>query len=679
MFVSEMLELMREWNWEKNSRLGLVPSKLKSRSNKAVWWKCAHGHEWSATVDRRTMGRACPYCSKRKVLKGDNDLQTTHPHLAKEWDYEANAPLCPDEVTAISIKRVAWVCAQCGYKWITRIRDRTLKKTRCDRCASKVRANKRIATFVNNRKSLAETMPGLLKDWDYLRNTIQPNEITCHSNKKVWWKCHRCGYEWEAKVCNRSNGRGCPCCSHKKLVVGKNDLATTHPALAKEWHPTLNGTLMPQDVMYGQSRKIWWLCPVGHSYQASLNHRSNGLGTNCPICNDGRQTSFREQAFYFYLKQIFPDTISRFTANWLGRFELDVYIPSQHLALEYDGAAWHKEKDFTRERRKYVLCYEHGIRLVRIKESMPGKEHLHNVADEIFAIENVEGKDNFARLLRYVIDRLDSHSNMWTRRNPLQVHSPIDIDLNRDRFKILKTCSRIKNPLAETRPDIAKEWHPEKNGEHMPTMFSPGSDFKIWWICPKCGNEYEAAISHRVNGTGCPKCGVKKQSATRRMNCANKSGGIKDAHLLAEWDYEKNGTKQPGDFAPSSDAKVWWRCVTCGYEWEAKISNRSHGRGCPCCANRVVVKGVNDLATLYPELAKEWDYERNGTLMPDSIVPGHNAKVWWKCSKCGRFYQAPPSRRAYQGSGCRKCADREVWTIRRANRDSNNGQMFLPI
>lgn len=679
MFVSEIPELMKEWNWERNSKLGLVPSRLKMRSNKMAWWKCVHGHEWNATIDRRTMGRTCPYCSKRKVLKGDNDLQTTHLHLAREWDYEVNAPLRPDAVTAISIKRVAWVCAKCGHKWMTRIRDRTLKGTGCDRCASKVRASKRIVTFVNNRKSLAETSPELLKDWNAQRNTIQPSEITSHSNRKIWWKCHICGYEWETKICNRSNGRGCPCCSHKKLVVGKNDLATTHPALAREWHPTQNGALTPQDVMYGQAHKVWWLCPMGHSYQATLNHRSNGNGTNCPICTDGRQTSFREQAFYFYLKQIFPDAISRFTAKWLGRFELDIYIPSCKLALEYDGAAWHKEKNFTRERRKYALCHGHGIRLMRIKESMPEKGHLHNVADEIFAIENVEGKDNFARLVRYVIDQLDPRSNMWTRRNPLQVHSPIGIDLNRDRFEILKACSHAKNSLAEIHPDIAKEWHPTKNKGFLPTMFSSGSDFKTWWICPACGDEYEAAISHRVCGTGCPKCGIKKQAATRRLNCAKISGGIKDVQLLAEWNYEKNGAKRPDDFAPQSSATVWWRCAVCGYEWEAKISNRSHGRGCPCCANRVVVKGINDLATRYPELAKEWDYERNGGTTPDSIVPGHNKKVWWICPKCGRSYQAPPNRRTSQGSGCRKCAEQAIWTIRRAKHDRNNGQMFLSI
>ena len=131
MFVFENIDLMREWDFEKNSALGLDPKKLKTRSNKKVWWRCSSGHSWQATVDNRTMGRNCPYCSKREVLKGDNDLQTTHPDLAREWDYEANKPLRPDEVTAISIRRVGWICANCGHKWITRIRYRTLKGTGC--------------------------------------------------------------------------------------------------------------------------------------------------------------------------------------------------------------------------------------------------------------------------------------------------------------------------------------------------------------------------------------------------------------------------------------------------------------------------------------------------------------------------------------------------------------------
>ena len=680
MFVSDNIVLMREWDFEKNPAIGLDPKKLKIRSNKKAWWRCSCGHSWQASIDKRSAGSRCPYCTGRKVLRGYNDLRTTHPDLANEWDQTANGQLTPEDVTAITTQKVSWVCAQCGHKWIALIRSRTLKGSGCRKCAIKgPAAKKRITTFVKNNGSLQETFPQLLQDWDYSKNEISPDKLTAHSNRKVWWKCHQCGHEWEAVINNRSYGRGCPCCSHKQLVVGKNDLGTTHPELAKEWHPTKNGTLTPHDVMCGQARKVWWLCPAGHSYQATVSHRSVTNGTNCPVCNSGRQTSFREQAFYFYLKQIFPDAINRYTAEWLGRFELDIYIPSQKLALEYDGVAWHKESNFKRERRKCSLCHQHGIKLIRIKEDMPNCNESHGLADEIISIENVEEKDNFVSLLRIVIDRLDPRSNMWTRSNPFHFSSPISIDINRDRYKILKTCSHVANSVAELHPDIAKEWHLVKNEDLTPDMFSCGSDFKAWWTCPKCGNEYETTISHRVSGSGCPKCVREKQAVSRKNNCAQQSGGIKDVRLLAEWNHEKNGTNKPEHFSPNSGAMVWWHCERCGYEWEAKISNRSHGRGCPCCAHRVVVKGKNDLATLYPELVKEWDYERKGDKTPDSITPGHNKKVWWKCHQCGHSYQAPPNRRTSQHSGCRKCADKMIWSIRRTKHNQDDRQMLLPF
>ena len=135
--LPDVSDLMRQWNSEKNSALGLDPAKLRTGSHKKVWWKCGNGHEWAESVANMVRRHSCPYCSKRVVLTGNNDLQTTHPCLASEWDFEANAPLCPDEVTAISIKRVGWICATCGHKWITRIRDRALKGTGCNECASK--------------------------------------------------------------------------------------------------------------------------------------------------------------------------------------------------------------------------------------------------------------------------------------------------------------------------------------------------------------------------------------------------------------------------------------------------------------------------------------------------------------------------------------------------------------
>ena len=83
-------------------------------------------------------------------------------------------------------------------------------------------------------------MPELMQDWDYENNTgIDPTTIGRGSHEYVSWKCHKCGYTWEAQVYNRANGKGCPCCANRVVVPGINDLATTDPELAAEWHPTL--------------------------------------------------------------------------------------------------------------------------------------------------------------------------------------------------------------------------------------------------------------------------------------------------------------------------------------------------------------------------------------------------------------------------------------------------------
>ena len=59
------------------------------------------------------------------------------------------------------------------------------------------------------------------------------------SYRKVWW-LGTCGHEWEAAIVAVVNGSGCNICAGKQILVGFNDLATTHPGLAKEWHPTRN-------------------------------------------------------------------------------------------------------------------------------------------------------------------------------------------------------------------------------------------------------------------------------------------------------------------------------------------------------------------------------------------------------------------------------------------------------
>lgn len=611
---------------------------------------------------------------KRPVM-GVDDLRTLNPVVAGEWFAEKNEGLNIADYVAGSAKRVWWKCSSCEHEWQTSIRARYQRGTGCPLCARIESGRKRVATEISRKGCFSDAE--LLRDWDWEKNAPSvPSDFTPASNSKVHWRCHVCGYLWAAKIGNRVHGRGCPACAGKALYVGHNDFATTEPELAKEWHPTKNGTLSPTDVMRGEARKVWWLCPKGHSYEASLNKRTSDR-TGCPICNSGRQTSFREQAFYYYIQKIYPGACSRYKPDWLGRMELDIYIPEKKLAIEYDGAAWHKASKFDRERKKYELCHAHGVTLWRVKETMP--EEVRGLADKVFSVPDVEVKDGFKRLLSWILDELDPASNFWTRGNPLKFHSDVDVDLDRDRYEINHYRFSIKNSLAERCPEIAAEWHPTKNPNWLPTALPWRSERKVWWLCPKCGNEYEMTVAHRTDGSGCPKCAKEKFQKTYRQNRIAKVGSLSDKRLLAEWDYEKNGTLRPEQFSPGCEDKVWWKCQDCGHSWLAKIANRTHGRGCPCCSNHVLVKGKNDLQTLFPDLCKEWDWNKNEDLRPDQVLPGRNAKVWWICPKCGYSYAAPPVRRTRCGSGCRKCADKENWTIRRANAAKRQKTTGVPI
>ena len=119
--------------------------------------------------------------------------------------------------------------------------------------------------------------------------------------------------------------------------------------------------------------------------------------------------------------------------------------------------------------------------------------------------------NNLEKIIRVLIDSIDPESNMWTRKNLYDIHSSVDINIARDEQEIRQYMTALKkNSLAEEFPEIAKEWHPTKNGTLTPNMFLPRSDIKVYWLCSTCGHEYQSSIGHRTYGTGCPKCNESK-------------------------------------------------------------------------------------------------------------------------------------------------------------------------
>ena len=127
--------------------------------------------------------------------------------------------------------------------------------------------------------------------------------------------------------------------------------------------------------------------------------------------------------------------------------------------------------------------------------------------------------------------------------------------------------------------------------------------------------------------------------------------------IAEEWDYERNYPLTPNKVAYGSGKKVWWKCKN-GHFWKESVNNRTNGRNCPICSGHKVLAGFNDLATLRPDLVKEWNYERNGDLKPDMVTPYSNKKVWWKC-KLGHEWEAIIGSRT-KGNGCPFCNNRFV-------------------
>ena len=159
---------------------------------------------------------------------------------------------------------------------------------------------------------------------------------------------------------------------------------------------------------------------------------------------------------------------------------------------------------------------------------------------------------------------------------------------------------------------------------------------------------------------GCMECSKEKRGKSFTKQAVKRVGALAETmpDLAKEWHPTKNGTLSPNDISAGRFKPVWWLCSQCGHEWQASPNNRKKGVGCPCCSGRVPKIGVNDLATLYPELLEEWDCSQNKDLDPGQLLPGSGKKAWWKCSQCGYEWQTGIASRT-KGHGCPKCSKRK--------------------
>ena len=201
-----------------------------------------------------------------------------------------------------------------------------------------------------------------------------------------------------------------------------------------------------------------------------------------------------------------------------------------------------------------------------------------------------------------------------------------------------KVCQHSSLPTKAAH--LVPEW--SDANKRSPDDFTVGSNHKAWWQC-ECGCQWEATINSRTGlGSGCPDCAVDKKRGKQNC-CPTLTESEHETLHLWDWELNEEAGLDPGKLRCHSSKKAHWLCSKCPvgqpHRWQATVSHVYTSMlrgtsGCPCCKGQQACK-CNSLQSLFPEVAAEWDYERNkGT--PAEYAAQSNKKVWWRTSR-GHF------------------------------------------
>lgn len=488
--------IKKRWHFEKN--FDIDPYQIALSTSASAWWKCENSEFHDDLINISSVIRnnnKCDYCKFLKVCI-DNCLRVTHFDIAKIWCNSKNDSLTPNDVTHMSTETVWWMCPQ------NKDHDHQLKinvKAKgqgCPFCSGKK---------INHTNSLAGLCPQIAKEWHPTKNGIStPNDVTCGSDKVIWWKCVvNTNHVWDMTVYKRARRKqNCPYCASVRIDES-NCLKTVNSKIAKEFHPTKNGNSTSSNVGAGSKLKVWWKCKTGdpeHEWKCCVIQRTKKNGTGCPFCAGQRVCSSN------CLSTTHPTLTKEWHPTSNGK------LTPQDVTHGTSRAVWWKCKK----------CGEKWKAMISNRSTSDGCPFCKN-------------------------KRVSKHNN-----------------------------------LQAMFPDIAKEWHPKKNGNLLPTQVVSGSSFVVWWKCTTGHPEHEWKLRVCDRTSTKPKCPFCCYGRLCSTNCLSAT----HPNLVVEWHPTKNGNITVRDVSYGQAIKIWWKCKKCKFEWNASLNARSQGSGCPKCSKK---------------------------------------------------------------------------------------------
>lgn len=224
------------------------------------------------------------YCNSSSSSRRNYFLEKPSSFLAINTDYYSNFSLSDLANLGTTTSKVQFRCLDCGYTFSFAPSEVIFKKSKygCACCTGRV-----VVPGINDLASNDNN--NLLKDWDYSKNRFLPTEVSHHSSKVANWVCHVCGYSWKKDISTRnsvSSPRGCPICSNQKVQSGVNDFATKNKDYMHLWDYSKN-TLDPTKITPSNSKVVYMVCELGHSFSAKCNNLTTKLQAGhvpCPYC-----------------------------------------------------------------------------------------------------------------------------------------------------------------------------------------------------------------------------------------------------------------------------------------------------------------------------------------------------------------------------------------------------------
>ena len=279
--------------------------------------------------------------------KVENSLAVNNPVLATYWAKENTISAL--EISKSSTYCALWRCKDCDSKWSASVNTMQANKHICKLCTFGQKDNllskdSRYAHWWNDEKPLSD--------------------FTSGARYKAQFKCPEKGHVFLRQL--RHFNFSCPHCrQHENSLLAKN------PDLAKQYR----GEVPVDEISYNSARVVSWQCPCDRKtlWQTTVYQRFNGNSTTCPVCSSAKQSSDGEKEVFDYVKSILGTDIvvEENNRTVLAGKELDVYIPSKNIAIEYNGLYWHSEKsgkDRNYHKNKHALCAKAGVQLITVWE-----------------------------------------------------------------------------------------------------------------------------------------------------------------------------------------------------------------------------------------------------------------------------------------------------------------------